>query len=92
MSAVSIRGLTKILPVAATPAKGDRRERPARSCRKERFTGCWPKRIGQGTTLKVLGLATPTRGESKIFGEDSRDYRSHRSVGFLPKIPTFTNS
>jgi ABC-2 type transport system ATP-binding protein len=36
-----------------------------------------------------LGLATPTRGESRIFGENSSDYRSHRAVGFLPENPYF---
>jgi ABC-2 type transport system ATP-binding protein len=49
-----------------------------------------PNGSGKSTTLKVLlGLATPTRGESKIFGQDSRDYRSHRAVGFLPENPYF---
>jgi ABC-2 type transport system ATP-binding protein len=49
-----------------------------------------PNGSGKSTTLKVLlGLATPTRGESRIFGESSRDYRSHRVVGFLPENPYF---
>jgi ABC-2 type transport system ATP-binding protein len=49
-----------------------------------------PNGSGKSTTLKVLlGLAWPTRGETRIFGEDSRDYRSHRSVGFLPEDPYF---
>ncbi len=35
-----------------------------------------PNGSGKSTTLKILlGLVTPTRGESKIFGQDSRDYR-----------------
>jgi ABC-2 type transport system ATP-binding protein len=49
-----------------------------------------PNGSGKSTTLKILlGLVTPTSGESKIFGEDSRDYRSHRDVGFLPENPYF---
>lgn len=49
-----------------------------------------PNGSGKSTTLKILlGLVTPTRGQSKIFGQDSRDYRSHREVGFLPENPYF---
>ncbi len=49
-----------------------------------------PNGSGKSTTLKVLlGLATPTHGKTTIFGVDSRDYRSHRSVGFLPENPYF---
>jgi ABC-2 type transport system ATP-binding protein len=49
-----------------------------------------PNGSGKSSTLKVLlGLASPTRGETRIFGVDSRDYRSHRSVGFLPENPYF---
>lgn len=49
-----------------------------------------PNGSGKSSTLKVLlGLASPTRGETRIFGMDSRDYRSHRSVGFLPENPYF---
>ncbi len=49
-----------------------------------------PNGSGKSTTLKVLlGLASPTRGNTMIFGVDSRDYRSHRSVGFLPENPYF---
>jgi ABC-2 type transport system ATP-binding protein len=49
-----------------------------------------PNGSGKSTTLKVLlGLVTPTHGESRIFGESSSDYRSHRVVGFLPENPYF---
>jgi ABC-2 type transport system ATP-binding protein len=49
-----------------------------------------PNGSGKSTTLKILlGLVTPTHGSTKIFGEDSRDYRSHRDVGFLPENPYF---
>ena len=49
-----------------------------------------PNGSGKSTTLKILlGLVTPNQGESKIFGRDSRDYRSHSEVGFLPENPYF---
>ncbi|MEI6338231.1 MAG: ABC transporter ATP-binding protein [Verrucomicrobiota bacterium] len=49
-----------------------------------------PNGSGKSTTLKILlGLVTPNQGESKIFGQDSRDYRSHSEVGFLPENPYF---
>ena len=49
-----------------------------------------PNGSGKSTTLKILlGLVTPDQGESKIFGQDSRDYRSHSEVGFLPENPYF---
>jgi ABC-2 type transport system ATP-binding protein len=49
-----------------------------------------PNGSGKTTTLKVLlGLVTPTHGKTMLFGIDSRDYRSHRSVGFLPENPYF---
>jgi len=49
-----------------------------------------PNGSGKSTTLKILlGLVTATEGTTKIFGEDSRDYRSHRDVGFLPENPYF---
>jgi ABC-2 type transport system ATP-binding protein len=49
-----------------------------------------PNGSGKSTTLKILlGLVTATRGSCRIFGGDSRDYRSHREVGFLPENPYF---
>jgi len=49
-----------------------------------------PNGSGKSTILKILlGLVTPTRGKCRVFGEDSRDYRSHRDVGFLPENPYF---
>ncbi len=51
-----------------------------------------PNGSGKSTTLKILlGLVTATHGKTEIFGEDSRDYHSHRDVGFLPENPIFTN-
>ncbi|PTX97117.1 ABC transporter ATP-binding protein [Spartobacteria bacterium LR76] len=49
-----------------------------------------PNGSGKSTTLKILlGLVTATHGKTEIFGEDSRDYHSHRDVGFLPENPYF---
>jgi ABC-2 type transport system ATP-binding protein len=49
-----------------------------------------PNGSGKSTTLKMLlGLVTPDQGRSLIFGQDSRDYRSRRDVGFLPENPYF---
>jgi ABC-2 type transport system ATP-binding protein len=89
--AVSISGLTKHYPV---PMRRQRvvavKDLNLEVQEGEVYGLLGPNGSGKSTTLKVLlGLVTPTRGESKIFGEDSRDYRSHRAVGFLPESPYF---
>lgn len=49
-----------------------------------------PNGSGKSTTLKVvLGLVSPTRGTTKVFGEDSALVRSRKDVGFLPENPYF---
>src|SRR2546423_2996318 len=49
-----------------------------------------PNGSGKSTTFKiVLGLVSPTRGETRIFGCDSRELRSREAVGFLPENPYF---
>ena len=49
-----------------------------------------PNGCGKSTTLKILlGLVTPNSGRALVFGKDSREYRSHRDVGFLPENPYF---
>ena len=90
-AAVSISGLTKHYPV---PMRRQRvvavKDLNLEVQEGEVYGLLGPNGSGKSTTLKVLlGLVTPTRGESKIFGEDSRDYRSHRAVGFLPESPYF---
>jgi ABC-2 type transport system ATP-binding protein len=49
-----------------------------------------PNGSGKSTTLKIiLGLVTPTRGQTQIFGRDSDRVASRESVGFLPESPYF---
>lgn len=49
-----------------------------------------PNGSGKSTTLKILlGLVSPTRGQTRVFGEDSGLVRSRCDVGFLPENPYF---
>ncbi len=49
-----------------------------------------PNGSGKSTTMKiVLGLVSPTRGDTQIFGRDSQNVDSHEEVGFLPENPYF---
>src|SRR2546428_6036775 len=49
-----------------------------------------PNGSGKSTTLKIiLGLVSPTRGSTEIFGRDSRLVESREAVGFLPENPYF---
>src|SRR5499425_2983519 len=49
-----------------------------------------PNGSGKSTTLKILlGLVSPTRGRTEIFGRDSRLVESREAVGFLPENPYF---
>src|ERR1044071_5969642 len=49
-----------------------------------------PNGSGKSTTLKIiLGLITPTRGKTEIFGRDSNQVASREAVGFLPESPYF---
>jgi ABC-2 type transport system ATP-binding protein len=91
MSAVSITGLTKLYPVPMRRQKVVAVKELNLEVEEGQVYGLLgPNGSGKSTTLKILlGLVTPTRGESKIFGQDSRDYRSHRDVGFLPENPYF---
>src|SRR3979409_1699152 len=47
-----------------------------------------PNGSGKSTTLKiVLGLVSPTRGQTEVFGRNSRLVESREAVGFLPENP-----
>ena len=90
-SAASISGITKLYPVPMRWQKVVAVKDLSFEVQEGEIYGLLgPNGSGKSTTLKVLlGLVTPTRGESKIFGEDSRDFRSHFNVGFLPENPYF---
>ena len=90
--AVAVYGLTKIFPVPLHPARGivavkdlNLRIEPG-----EVFGLLGPNGSGKSTTLKIiLGLVSPTRGRTEIFGRDSRLVESREAVGFLPENPYF---
>src|SRR6202011_3948017 len=49
-----------------------------------------PNGSGKSTTLKIiLGLISPTRGRTKIFGRDSSQVESREAVGVLPENAYF---
>jgi len=89
--AVAVRNLTKIYPIPF------RREKlvAVRDLTLEVAPGqvyglLGPNGSGKSTTLKiVLGLVTPTRGQTQIFGKDSGLVASREDVGFLPENPYF---
>jgi ABC-2 type transport system ATP-binding protein len=90
--AVAVHGLTKIFPVRLHPARGivavkdlNLRIKPG-----EVYGLLGPNGSGKSTTLKIiLGLVSPTRGRTEIFGRDSRLVESREAVGFLPENPYF---
>ena len=89
--AVAVRGLTKVFPI---PFKR-RRVVAVRDLSLEVAPGqiyglLGPNGSGKSTTLKIiLGLVSPTRGTTEIFGRDSNLVASRESVGFLPENPYF---
>src|SRR5438105_3863644 len=90
--AVAVHGLTKIFPVPFHPTRGlvavkdlNLRIEPG-----EVYGLLGPNGSGKSTTLKIiLGLVSPTRGRTEIFGRDSRLVESRQAVGFLPENPYF---
>jgi ABC-2 type transport system ATP-binding protein len=89
--AVAVRGLTKLFPVpfhrqAIVAVRDlDLRVEPG-----EVYGLLGPNGSGKSTTLKIiLGLVSPTRGRTEIFGRDSRLVESREAVGFLPENPYF---
>ena len=90
-AAVAIRGLTKIFPVPlhrhSIVAVRDLNLR-IEPCEVYGLLG--PNGSGKSTTLKIiLGLVSPSRGRTEIFGRDSRLVESREAVGFLPENPYF---
>jgi ABC-2 type transport system ATP-binding protein len=90
--AVAVHGLTKTFPVPLHPARGivAVKDLNLRIERGEVYGLLGPNGSGKSTTLKIiLGLVSPTRGRTEIFGRDSRLVESREAVGFLPENPYF---
>lgn len=90
-SAVAVEGLTKVFPV---PFRRQSivavRDLNLRVEPGEVYGLLGPNGSGKSTTLKIiLGLVSPTRGQTKIFGRESSRVESRESVGFLPENPYF---
>jgi ABC-2 type transport system ATP-binding protein len=90
-AAVAVHALTKVFPV---PFHRQRivavRELDLRVEVGEVYGLLGPNGSGKSTTLKIiLGLVSPTRGRTEIFGRDSSLVASREAVGFLPENPYF---
>jgi ABC-2 type transport system ATP-binding protein len=90
-AAVAVSGLTKVFPV---PFHRERvvavRDLDLRVESGEVYGLLGPNGSGKSTTLKIiLGLVSPTRGRTEIFGRDSSRVDSREAVGFLPENPYF---
>ncbi len=89
--AVAVEGLTKVFPVpfrkksiVAVRALNLQVEAG------EVYGLLGPNGSGKSTTLKIiLGLISPSRGRTQIFGRDSSEVATRQSVGFLPESPYF---
>jgi ABC-2 type transport system ATP-binding protein len=89
-SAVAVHGLTKIFPVPFHPTRRvvAVKDLSLRIEPGEVYGLLGPNGSGKSTTLKIiLGLVSPTRGRTEIFGRDSRLVESREAVGFLPENP-----
>jgi ABC-2 type transport system ATP-binding protein len=89
--AVALTGVTKIFPVPfqrrSVVAVRDLNLKVAAG---QIYGLLGPNGSGKSTTLKIiLGLVTPTRGRTQIFGRESDEVASRESVGFLPESPYF---
>jgi ABC-2 type transport system ATP-binding protein len=90
--AVAVHGLTKTFSAPLYPARGivAVRDLNLRIEPGEVYGLLGPNGSGKSTTLKIiLGLVSPTRGRTEIFGRDSRLVESREAVGFLPENPYF---
>jgi len=89
--AVAVRGLTKTFPVPFhRQSIVAVRDLDLRVESGEVYGLLGPNGSGKSTTLKIiLGLVSPTRGGTEIFGRDSRLVESREAVGFLPENPYF---
>src|SRR5256712_14194700 len=90
-TAISVRGLTKVFPIPFHREKVVAvRDLDLRVEAGEVYGLLGPNGSGKSTTLKIiLGLVSPTRGRTEIFGRDSSRVDSREAVGFLPENPYF---
>src|SRR5262245_23245476 len=91
-AAIAVHGLTKIFPVHFHPSRKvvAVKDLNLRIEAGEVYGLLGPNGSGKSTTLKIiLGLVSPTRGRTEIFGKDSRLVESREAVGFLPENPYF---
>ena len=90
-SAVAVTGLTKVFPIPFRKQKLVAvRDLNITVAAGEVYGLLGPNGSGKSTTLKIiLGLVSPTRGKTEIFGRDSRLVESREAVGFLPENPYF---
>jgi ABC-2 type transport system ATP-binding protein len=90
--AIAVHGLTKVFPVHFHPSRRviAVKDLTLRIEPGEVYGLLGPNGSGKSTTLKIiLGLVSPTRGGTEIFGRDSRLVQSREAVGFLPENPYF---
>jgi ABC-2 type transport system ATP-binding protein len=89
--AVAVHHLTKVFPVPLHRQwVGAVRDLDLRVEPGEVYGLLGPNGSGKSTTLKIiLGLVSPTRGRTEIFGRDSNRVDSRETVGFLPENPYF---
>jgi ABC-2 type transport system ATP-binding protein len=89
--AIAVEGLTKIFPVPFRKKSIVAvRDLDLQVETGEVYGLLGPNGSGKSTTLKIiLGLVSPTRGRTQIFGDDSAQVATRRSVGFLPESPYF---
>ena len=89
--AVAVTELTKVFPVPwRRPAIVAVQNLNLRVEPGEVYGLLGPNGSGKSTTLKIiLGLVSPTRGQTEIFGRNSRLVESREAVGFLPENPYF---
>lgn len=89
--AVAVTGVTKVYPVpfrrrSVVAVRNLSLQVP----RSQIYGLLGPNGSGKSTTLKIiLGLVSPTRGKTEIFGRDSNLVESREAVGFLPESPYF---
>src|SRR5438477_1456971 len=90
-AAVVVSGLTKVYPVPFhRQSVVAVRDLDLRVEAGEVYGLLGPNGSGKSTTLKIiLGLVSPTRGQTESFGRDSRLVESREEVGFLPENPYF---